>query len=123
MTINEIINAINEAHEKYGYYEFGVRTSNETVAIGEECEESHDWDYENDDYSDKTLGGTCSTGLGWLDFDGGAEDTEKLSKAIKYNTNNYIGNTTYIIGGKRATAGADENEAIIENAQVIYVIK
>lgn len=123
MKMQDIVNAINEAHEKYGYYYFGVRTADVLVKVGDECERSRDWDYESDQFSDELLSGTCCTGIGWLDFDSSDEDINNIKKAIEFNTNSYTGNTVYIIGGNRETAGMDENESIIDDACVIYVIK
>lgn len=117
--INEIIQAIANAHEQMGYDAFGVRTDNREVKIGEDCECSHDWDYENDCQSDNYLDGTSATSFGYLYFD--EEDENNVREAIAYNLAHYVGKTTYIIGGKRENYGMDENETIIEDATVIYV--
>ena len=95
MNLTEIAQAIAKAYDEKGYTYFGVRTGR-TAEIGEELEPSHDWDYENDWFSDELLPGTCSTGIGNLWFDGEVEDEEEIEKAIaRHNENHYVGEMTY----------------------------
>lgn len=132
MNVTEIVQAILKAHNEKGYTYFGVRTGR-TAEIGEILERSHDWDYINDWYSEELLPGTCSTGIGFLWFDGESEDEEEIAKAIALHIDNrYDGEMTYIIGGKNSSCGEDSQELIITassnndlfitGAEVIYII-
>lgn len=123
MNISEIAQAIAKAYDEKGYTYFGVRTGR-NAEIGEELECSRDWDYENDWFSDELLPGTCSTGIGNLWFDGESEDEEEIEKAIaRHLENHYVGEMTYIIGGKDSTYGDDMGEMIIADAEVICIVK
>ena len=123
MNISEIAQTITNAYKEKGITEFGIRTGR-IAKIGEELERSHNWDHENDCFSDDLLSGTCSTGIGFLWFDGESEDEEMIKKAIEiHNDYPYNGEMTYIIGGVSSTYGEDMHELIIENAVVICIIK
>ena len=123
MNITELAQAIANAFDEKGYTNFGIRTGR-VAEIGEELEPSHDWNHEDDCFSEETLPGTCSTGIGGLWFDGEAEDEEEIEKAIaRHIRNNYDGEMTYIIGGNRSEYGEDDGELIIANAEVIYIVK
>lgn len=126
MNVTEIVQAILKAHNEKGYTYFGVRTGR-TAEIGEILERSHDWD------SEELLPGTCSTGIGFMWFDGDSEDEEEIAKAIALHIDNrYDGEMTYIIGGKHSDCGEDSGELIITasskndlfitGAEVIYII-
>lgn len=122
MNIAEIAQSIAKAFNEKGYTCFGVRTGR-AAEIGEELEPSHDWDHESDWFSDELLPGTCSTGIGYLWYDGESEDEEEIEKAIaKHKRLRYYGEMTYIIGGLREDYGEDDGEKIIENAEVICII-
>lgn len=121
-TIAEIAQAIAKAFSEKGYTYFGVRTGR-IAEIGEGLEPSHDWDHENDWFSDELLTGTSSTGIGGLWFDGESEDEEEIKKTLTRHCEcGYYGDMTYIIGGKRADYGEDVGELIIADAEVIYII-
>lgn len=116
------MNITNIINSNFNY--IGVRWTcdDEQYDIGDCCRNSYDWDYDADCSSYDTdspmeLDGTCAVNtnvdLSWDDPD---ELEKKITLAVKKH--NYVG-TIIIIGGDRATCGADEDEIIIENAVVI----
>lgn len=122
MRIKEIAQAITKANGEYGFTHFGVRTGR-IAEIGEELERSHNWNHEDDCFGEDFLPGTCATGIGYLWYDGEAEDEEEIENAIaKHKENNYDGEMTYIIAGKESEYGEDDGELIIKNATVICII-
>lgn len=120
-TINEMLKAIEES-KKCGNSYFGVRGDDVSFEIGTYLENSFDWDCKNDRQSEEKLSGTCATKIDYLWFDGEEQDLEAIAKAIDYHKKEYGYKYTTIIAGKEEETGADENEAIIKNAQVIYKI-
>lgn len=120
--LNEILEAIKKAN-KEGYRYFGIRGDNVKFEIGTYLDNSYDWDYENDCQSEEKLSGTCSTGIGYLWYDGEQEDLDTIEKAIKLNETTYAYNYRTVIAGESAEYGEDEDELIISGAKVIYVIK
>ena len=119
--IKPAMSAINNAHANANLNYFGIRGDNYLPTIGQKLDPSNDWDYDNDCPSLAKLPGTCATGMGYLWHDGEEEDLEELAKAIQYHTDNYCCNHLSIIGGMSYECGADENEIVIQNAEVIYV--
>ena len=119
--INEILKAMEESKESGNRY-FGIRGDDVCFEIGTYLENSLDWDYENDCQSEEELNGTCATKIGYLWFDGEKEDAETIAKAIDYHKKAYGYKHTTVIAGAEEEYGADENETIIRNAQVIYKI-
>lgn len=115
--VKEIINA----YENKGYQYFAVRTGR-VAKVGEILEPSHDWDFENDLPSDELLDGTCGTNIETIWFDDEEEVAEALEKAIAENKG-YPGEMQYIIAGNSSEYGDDPHEVIIEDAEVIYIIK
>lgn len=123
MTAIDIMTAITNAHTEHRYSRFGIRTGR-VAQIGEELECSHDWDFENDCFSDNLLPGTSSTGIGYLWFDGESDDVETIETALaKHFANNYVGEMTYVIAGHDSVYGDDFGEEIICNATIICIIK
>lgn len=116
--INEILKAMKESGCRY----FGVRGDNKEFEIGTLLDNSYGWDYENDCQSEEKLNGTCATKFDYLWFDGEEEDVETITKALEYHKKTYQYKYTTIIGGDEQEYGADENETLISNAQVIYKI-
>lgn len=118
--IKEIAKAIEKAFDEKKYTCFGVRTGR-TAEVGEKLEPSHDWDIENDWFSDELLPGTCCTGIGG-DFED--YEDEEIEKALaQHHKNYYLGEMTYIIGGRRSEYGNDPGEEIIADAEVIYIVE
>lgn len=124
MTIREI--AIEVITGEYDYY--GFRKSDNDLDIGQYCEASHDWDFENDNFSDDLLNGTCCTGIvlagGKTWYDANDEDDvtevmEVVKKAMDYNSG-YDGKHWYLCGGKYAESGDDDNEYIISNDGEVF---
>lgn len=118
-TIKEILKTIKEAGEGNNGY-FGIRGDDVSFEIGTCLEDSFDWDYENDRQSKEKLNGTCATKIGYLWFDSEEEDIETIAKALEYHKKSYGYKYTTIVAGTDQEYGADENETIIRNAQVIY---
>lgn len=102
------------------HYFIGVRADDRKYNVGDKCELSKDWDYENDCYSDEYLDGTCATEVlnNWNDVDDVAEN---LKNAIEFNKR-YRSKYQYIIVGNGIERGMDENEVIIKNAVVFEVL-
>ncbi|HCA29953.1 MAG TPA: hypothetical protein DEP23_10480 [Ruminococcaceae bacterium] len=125
-TINfeSAMEAITKAYKETPHLRyFGIRGDNFVPIVGQELEESYDWDYDSDCQSDEKLSGTCATCISHLWFDGEDEDVEEIKKAFERHVAEY--NSVYqyraIIGGTDLEYGADPNEGIIKNAEVVYV--
>lgn len=122
--IKDAMDAITTAYKtnKHIRY-FGVRGDDTGITIGQELNPSYDWDYENDRQSDRKLSGTCAVKIGylWFELADGEEDLEEIEKAIAYHVKNYQYKNISVIGGSDQEYGADENETIITNAEVIYI--
>lgn len=121
--MNEMINEILKAMKESNYRYFGIRGDNTEFEIGTELESSCDWDYENDCQSEEKLAGTCATKIEGLWFDGEEDDIETITKAFAYHGKTYQYTHTTIIAGDDMEYGADENETLIKNAEVIYKVK
>lgn len=118
-----LIKKINE--EGYAWIVIRHLSDDENYEVGDFCRNSYDWDYENDCSSYDTenpeeLPGTCAYNTGidsaWDDDD---EIEEKILKAIS-GSSCYSGKIA-VIAGNRAEYGNDQEEIIIENAEVIYL--
>ncbi len=120
--IDNILKAIEKAMNEGNRY-FGIRGDDVEFKVGTQLDSSYDWDYDNDCQSDSKLGGTCSTTIGYLWFDGEEEDVETIEKALNYHKENYSYEYVTLIAGTDQEYGADENESIIENAEVILKIR
>jgi hypothetical protein len=120
--IKEAMDAITTAYKNNKHIRyFGVRGDDTGITVGQELDPSYDWDYENDRQSDRKLSGTCAVKIGYLWYDGEEEDLEEIEKAIAYYVKNYQYKNISVIGGSDQEYGADENETIITNAEVIYI--
>lgn len=118
-TIKEILKAIEESMKGDNRY-FGIRGDDVSFEIDTCLEDSFDWDYENDRQSEEKLNGTCTTKIGYLWFDDEEDDIETIAKALEYHKKSYGYKYTTIVAGTDQEYGADENETIIRDAQVIY---
>lgn len=121
MNVIEIAKIIKES--KYQF--FGIRhlADDEDYKIGDIARNSYDWDYENDISSYHTdpieLDGTCAYNTQIeSDFDELEEIVEKLNKSIKNAT--YSGKIA-VLGCNYIEYGADENEIIMEDAEVLFI--
>lgn len=123
MNVQEILNKVNEE----GYSVVAIRhcTEDEDYTVGDICRNSYDWNYELDCSTYDTdepveLEGACGyhvRGFENLDADEIEEAAELLNKALK-GAELYCGKMV-VIAGYRYTYGNDENEVIIEDAEVI----
>lgn len=128
MTIEEIRDLINEAEAKYSY--IGIRADERDYQIGEIMDNSHQLfqDPQYDDTFTELLYPYVSDGPYAGFYDGGelngtcalriSEDNaeEMLKRVMSY------GNKFYLIGGNSMEYGNDEDEIIIEDAEVIAVL-
>ena len=121
-TIYEAIKA--SEHE---YREYGIRTCNGEYAIGDELAPSYNWDDEKDEEDWELLNGTCATGFGylWMGDEDKQDDLETIRKALAIHTKaRYPGCHTYLIATRTGSEyGNDTAEIILENAEVIAVIR
>lgn len=132
----DIVKAVINAYEN-GYRHFGIRVMPSecaALAVGDDIPDSYGWDHELDcstyDTTKETLGGACTVGIDtnviW--FDGSDEDNadlaEKIENALQQSKKaGYWGNQIVLAGGKSGYEwGEDENELIIEDAQVIAIL-
>jgi len=105
----------------------GVRITadDEQYTVGDTCRDSYEWDFENDcsTYNAENpieLDGACAVEIIFEDLE---EMTDKeIMDQIKKVACNYVGEQTVLIGGYYATYGNDENEIIIEDAEVLAVM-
>lgn len=108
------------------YEIIGIRhiTPDESYKVGDIARNSYDWDYENDLSSFQTspveLDGTCaySTDID-INFDDENEIEEKLITALE--ASRIYSGTVVILGGNDYEYGNDDNEVIIEDAEVLYI--
>lgn len=123
--VEEILRKVNE--EGYGVVAIRHCAEDEHYKVGDTCRNSFDWNYELDCSTYDTdepieLDGTCGyhiAGFENLDEDEVEEATELFNKALK-NSSIY-GGTVVVIAGNRKSWGNDEDEVIIDDAEVIAV--
>lgn len=113
MTAQEILKAIEANKKNYRY--FGIRRDDRVFKIGEELPHSYDWNTE-----DEELDGTCATGFGHLWFDGEQDDIDTVQAALDVNEM-YDGENIYLIAGWSSEYGNDEDEIIINGAEVVAI--
>ena len=102
----------------------------ENYEVGDICRNSFDWNYEKDestfeDDEPVELSGTCGMrieNLENLDNEEAAEAEKILEKALKDSESYDYGYQTVIIAGDRYEYGSDEDEIIVENAEVIGIV-
>lgn len=109
----------------------GISTTiDENYEVGDICRNSFDWNYEKDestfeDDEPVELSGTCGMrieNLENLDNEEAAEAEKILEKALKDSESYDYGYQTVIIAGDRYEYGSDEDEIIVENAEVIGIV-
>lgn len=123
LNVQEILNKVN----KEGYSVVAIRhcAEDEDYTVGDICRNSYDWNYELDCSTYETeepveLEGACGyhvNGFQNLDDEDIEEATEMINKAVK-EAELYCGKMV-VIAGYSYTYGQDENEVIIEDAEVI----
>lgn len=132
MNAKELLNTIKTAKEN-GYRFFGIRAltdDEENLKAGDHCRDSYDWDIENDcsayATTGETLNGACAVsidrdGFFLTDFNSEEEDLDAIEAAVKDAF--AYGEKLAVIGSKEGYEnGADENEIILEDADVLEVI-
>lgn len=136
MTTQEIIKKLNvqkilEAVNNEGATVVAIRhcCDDEDYSVGGWCRNSYDWNLESDqssyyDEEPTELPGTCGIhvrGFENLDTEEVEEAEKLLNKAIEDATC-YSGKLAVIVGYNGYEYGNDENEVIINNAQVIALL-
>ena len=114
-----------EVIKNSSYEIFGIRhiASDESYIVGDCARNSYDWDIENDVSSYETdsreLDGTSAyfTDIDTLDDE---EEIEKKLLIALEKSKVYSG-TAVLLGGDRYDWGNDDNEVIIEDAEVLYI--
>lgn len=131
------IEKIKEMIEKCGYECIGIRADNKVYSIGEIAENSHQLyqDPQYDGYGNLMydmvengvyqgfydageLDGTCAVKVTMT----GECSDKAIEKALE-QVRSYDGKHIYIIAGNRAEDGNDLDEIIIEEAEIIGVIR
>lgn len=123
LNVKEILQKVNE--EGYGVVAIRHLADDEKYSVGDTCRNSFDWNYEEDHstYEDEEpveLDGTCGLwirGFENLDEDEVEEAEALLNKAIE-TASIYTGKIA-VIAGNSYSYGADDNEIIIRDAEVI----
>jgi hypothetical protein len=114
----KIMDALKNNGFKYKVY--GIRTDDREFAIGDNLPNSRDTYWENDE--ERELDGTCATGFGYLWYDD--DDMGEVKKALATHLGiGYEGAHMYLIAGTGFDYGDDEAEVIIENAQVVAILR
>lgn len=127
MDAKEILKKMNENY--FAIAAIRRCRKDEDYEVGDICRNSFDWNYEKDestfeDDEPAELPGTCGMRIENLeDLDEEeVEEAEKiLEKALKDSETYDDGYQTVIIAGDRYSYGNDEDEIIIENAEVIGI--
>lgn len=121
MNIKEAVRTIMDSD----YEVIGIRhiASDESYKVGDYTRNSYDWDNENDlssyETNPKELDGTSAyfTGIDTLDDE--EEIETKILSALE-ESKVYSG-AAILLGGDRYDWGNDDNEIIIEDAEVLYI--
>lgn len=116
--LSEIIEKI----ENYAVVAIRHCCKDENYEVGDFCRNSYEWDENNgcsSYYTDKIeMEGTCGYDVSLL-VDCDDEEAEKILDDAIEASSIYEGNDIVLIGGYSYEYGNDENEIIIEYAQVI----
>ena len=123
LNVAEILKKVN--NEGYGVVAIRHCAEDEEYNVGDVCRNSFDWNYELDHstYEDEEqveLNGTCGLhiiGFENLDEEETEEAVEMFDKAMKESQ--VYGGSVVVIAGNYFEYGNDENEVIIEDAEVI----
>lgn len=123
--VKEILTKINE--EGYGVVAIRHCAEDEEYNVGDTCRNSYDWNYELDHstYEDEEpieLDGTCGYHINNFECldDEELDEAEALFNKAMEESGCYVGKIV-VIAGNYYSYGNDENEVIIEDAEVIAV--
>lgn len=125
MDLQKLLNKIKE--EKYSVVAIRRCCKDENYNIGDICRSSYEWDYEYDVSSYDTeipneLDGTCGLNItSIIDCEDLTDVRNIIDNGIE-KSSTYDGNNVIIIAGYDYSYGNDEEEVIIENAEVIAVL-
>ena len=110
---------------------YGLRAidNDKMPAIGEDVEFSHDWDFENDCFSDELLNGSSTIGIVTLshcpisedlDSDEKEEMMANIEQSIKLIKQYcYDGNQVVLVAGDFAGYGDDPSEILINGIRIL----
>lgn len=121
-TINEVMEAINAHNAKTGNSYYAVRGDDRNYNVGDKLECSKDFADDSETYGQE-LNGTSGTSISYLYFDGEEEDIQAIKEAIDYNKQAYSYKNLYIITGIYNDYGTDENEILLDDAEVVCKIE
>ena len=131
MTANEILNIIKTAKEN-GYRFFGIRAlsdDQESIKNGDHLRNSYDWDIDNDisaySTTGETLNGACAVSIdrdGFFLSQNEEEDDINAVEAAMMDAQPYGSRLALIASRDGYDYGQDENEIILEDADVLAVI-
>lgn len=125
MNLQKIFDNIKE--EKYSVVAIRRYCKDEKYNVGDICRNSYEWNYEYDVSSYDTeapteLDGTCGLNISdIIDCEDLTDVRNIIDNGIE-KSSIYDGNNVIIIAGYDYSYGNDEEEVIIENAEVIAVL-
>lgn len=106
---------------------FGIRGTYDRMELGERCENSYAWDEEYccsaEDTTGEKLDGTCAY---YIDIErtmSREEIVDILKPEIEKFKNVYCYRYLYLVAGNDSSYGNDENEIVIEHADVVGIIE
>lgn len=125
MNITKLLDDIRNS--KYSVVAIRHCCQDEHYQIGDFSRNSYEWNYELECSSYDTdnpikMDGTCGYAMFELLDADDIETAEKILTNAVHNSSMYDGTEIAIIAGESYTYGNDENEVIIENAEVIGII-
>ena len=120
-SMDDLVDAIYNTSNEY----LGIRwlAEDENYDVGDICRNSYDWDYDMDvstyETDGRELDGTCAIKLRFDDY-----EPETIKEELERVLKNYsYWGKPVLIGGDRMTYGMDDDEIIIEMAEVIAKIR
>lgn len=125
MDLQKLLNKIKE--EKYSVVAIRRCCKDENYNIGDICRSSYEWNYEYDvsSYDTETpneLDGTCGLNITSIIDCEDLSDVKNIIDDGIEKSSTYDGNNVIIIAGYDCSYGNDEEEIIVENAEVITVL-
>lgn len=125
MDLQKIFDKIKE--EKYSVVAIRRCCKDEKYNVGDICRNSYEWNYEYDvsSYDTETpieLDGTCGLNISNIIDCEDLTDAKEIINNGMEKSSIYDGNNVIIIAGHDYSYGNDEEEVIIENADVITVL-
>jgi hypothetical protein len=120
--MNEIVELINDNHERTHNNVYAIRGDDRTFNVGDEIPKSSNFFDESESYGSE-LNGTSGTSIGYLWFDSDEDDINSIRTAIENNLNAYRYKNLYVISGTDEGYGTDNGETLVGNAEVVGKIQ